>query len=536
MKKYISYLLISGLGSTLGVSAQVNLNFPCIDMGTASSSKPYALYSSKSRGSASTSSAIWLRMEGDCRQSAVTIPLEAQAAFEGIPRHSQSNLQDLIDGNVRISNQMIYPLETQFLKSPFYDNTGISREELFECLTGLRINKNAFAQSNVDYFKQLTDHIKYLEDELAYPYHVNGRKYQCNIIKSADDIDPILKSNDQMGWVLSVRGGHTLAPALYVVQDQQETKEFQQVVLDNIDRLKGIKPLTSGTSVYLTTPIFSMSFDGYFKDGLTGKVAKFLPPEQEAFEEQDLRTEITQTGQLALQRLVSKEEGRRILIDVAGMNLKSRMWYYGWVKERRYMKDSIPVLALGVGISGLKNTEGEYSASDEVIKNAQNTHLNNRQANLCRQDILEIIQSQGLVGISLERDKLMGKIFQTRYNAAVPGSAERRAIAVEAIIANICKFIQIAQTPEAWDMICISSNYDMFGRYLEMYDSSDDMSQLARDLYYFFSSPYEIRDMFTAKEIKSFMYKLSAEEIVQRLMYKNALRFMKKHLPKGSKK
>ncbi len=541
------------LSTVIGLQAQSKQQFfPCVDMSTASSYKAFSIYYAlpENKRDELNNNVLWLRTEANCAQeneqrkmmpiASSSIPLEVSGAFQDIKVSSQSNLQSQISGNVRLSNQTIYATETQFFTSPFYENTGLQGEALFECVTGIRVDKNDFLRSATNYFEQTIFHIKYLQNTLGYSFNIHNKKYDCVLLNNPQGLDRYFADADSLAWIVSIKGGHSLlyGPSWVSLKDNLD---FKNMVLENVDRLKGIKELNGRQNPklkneLLDVPIFSMSFGGYFADGLCGKAANFLPSEREAFEPEDLNTEVTEAGQAAISRLLDKKVGRRILMDMAGMNVKSRFWYYNFVKDARYRKDSIPILYTNAGVSGLKDTDNEYENNNEVVKNNQNTYLNHRKYNLCRQDILELVNSQGLFGLSLERDKLMGKMFQTRYGAASANSAERRKIAVEAIVANIYTFIKTAQTIDAWDMICISSNFDMYSRHLEIYDSADKMSQLGKDLYQFFSNPYDIEDVAKKSEIISIMYKIPAQELVEKIMYKNALNFIKKHFPKNPNK
>jgi microsomal dipeptidase-like Zn-dependent dipeptidase len=115
----------------------------------------------------------------------------------------------------------------------------------------------------------------------------------------------------------------------------------------------------------------------------------------------------------------------------------------------------------------------------------------------------------------------------------LPGSANRRRVVVDAIVGNLCKVIHSCQNIKAWDMITITSHFDTHARHFEEFSSSSDMVVLHRALVDFFENPRDIEGLYTAKEIKKFMYNYSAKEIVDKVMFKNALRFLKKHLPEA---
>jgi hypothetical protein len=535
MKKYLFAAVATAF--SLSISAQQPLlNFPLIDMGAASSHRYFNLH----RARPNINVSIWSQLDAECN---ATIPMLSNTTgsggrwevFEDVARFSQSSLLSQVESNVRISNQMLYAIEYPFGQSILYNNSLVEAVDVFKCFTGVTTSREALKELNIKYFPTiLMEHLAYLQSELDYPLNKDGKRYECYILQRGDNIDSLLKNTPKMLWVLSLKGAHVLSSGTFLYQGQLDTRDFKTTVLENIDRLKGLRTAYNAADkpITLKIPIFSISFDSYFSDGLCGKAAKFLAVEKDAFQAQDLQSGVTPIGQEAIVKLLNKEDGQqRILIDIAGMNVKSREWYYTYIKERRYLKDSIPIMAMGVGISGLKPSDKEFDLEDEVLRETAPSLLNNRHANLNREDIIQIIQSHGLVGISLERHRLMGSMFISRYKATLPYSAERRRVVVEAIAGNICKFIQTAQTRDAWDMICFSSSFDLYGRFLEPYQSTDDLPQLAKDLYAFFNNPRAIDGLFTEREVRQFMYNLKPEDIVERIMFRNAYRFLLKHYP-----
>lgn len=487
------------------------------DMGTHSTQKAF-----KSRKVKRHS--MWERIENDCGLDLEEIPIELNNAFSAISRKNQSSIYDLVKGNVKISNQIISPTERQFMHSPFL--TPGSSSKIFGCLTGMSYREENFILNNVGYFDLVLSNLAYLKEELQYNYHKNGRMYQCVLLRSKQDMYDVLDDPTKVGFLVTIGGGHSLGNYLYIEQDQVDTDEYENIVLANIGKLKGSIPIGDDRRDYLDIPVFSMNFGNYFKDGICGKASRFSLNEEEAFKRPTtIDGDVTALGKKAISKLLDRKTGRRILIDIGGMSLRSREWYYKYIKDQRYRKDTIPIIAAGVGISGLSKKDNSYGSNDKKEL------LNHQLSNLCRQDLTSILQSQGLVAISLDKNKLMGKEFQRRYYEAVPKSADRRRIAVEAIVGNVCKAIHMSNDIEAWDMICISSQFDSHARHLDVFNSSSDMVNLYRDLLEFFKNPRDINGLYSVKEIENFMYNLTPEEIVDKIMYKNAMRFIEKYLP-----
>ncbi|BDS12624.1 hypothetical protein [Aureispira anguillae] len=467
---------------------------------------------------------MWERIENDCGLDLEEIPIELSNAFNHISRNNQSSLYDLVKGNVKISNQIISPTERQFMHSPFL--TPGSSSKIFGCLTGMSYREENFILNNVGYFDLVLSNLAYLKEELQYNYHKNGRTYQSIILRTKNDIDYVLNDPTKIGFLVSIGGGHSLGNYLYIEQDQVDTDEYQNIILTNINKLKGITPIEKDPAQYLDIPIFSINFGNFFKDGICGKTSRFSLNEEEAFKRPTtIDDDITSLGQKAIARLLNKKKGRRILIDVGGMSLRSREWYYKYIKDQRYRNDTIPIIATGVGVSGLSKKDNAYGRDDK------RELLSHQFSNMCRQDLTSILQSQGLIALSLDKNKLMGKEFQRRYDEAIPNSADRRRIAIEAIVGNICKAIHMSNDIEAWNMICISSQFDSHARHLDVFDSSSDMVNLYRDLLEFFKNPRDIKGLYSVKEIENFMYNFTPEEVVNKIMYENALTFIKRNLP-----
>lgn len=526
--KIISLVLLS-LSTDIPLQAQKEFKF--VDMHVCSSQKAFeSQFDYANRELAPQRRFQFLeKMENDCL-SGLIIPPELRAAYDGIPKSSQAHIMSMFKGNIRISNQVLKPTEHQFLAENQYLVATSDPSIIYKCLAGVEFEKERFSQSQVDYFWLVLKQLQYIDEELSYDYHIKGKKYKCRIVRNTDDLRQIMASENEMGWVMSIGGGHSLGNYTYIATNQMKSTEYENVIIHNIDRLKGAAPLHLKTEEYLDIPILSINFGNVFEDGICGKVVHFSLSEENAFGSQgSMGKSVTTLGQTAIKRLLDKEKGRRVLIDIGGMSLKSREWYYKYIKERRFYKDTIPIIASNVGISGLSKRNSAYTSTDEKIK-SQSSYLNHRHANLCDQDIKAIIKSKGLIGLSLDRDKLMGRSSQAKYDSYMAGTANQREIAINSIIANLCTIIHKSNTVEAWKHISISTEFDTHTRHFNQYESAKDMYRLSNDLLEFFKNPRDT-DLYTKKEIENYMGGYTPEQIVDMITHENALRFMYEHLP-----
>lgn len=511
-------LLFVSLGIQL-LSAQQTV-YPLVDMHVYSSQKPFKSKDVKPYN-------IWEDIEHDCAQG---LSDELSLAFNNRLKQSQSNLAKMLRGNVALSKQVISPTEAQLYKNPAFANA--NGLDYFACVRGERYKNGYFVSSYIPYFDRVVEQIRFLQKEGEYKFYLNSRPFLAKVIYDADDVDEVMSNPSKLGLLLSIKGGHSLSK-FYTAKENRhylEGDQFKQEVLLNVARLKGLKPLKEETEEYLNVPIFSISFSNYFKDGICGKAVLFTEEEENIFgEQQSLGQGFTPAGKEVARNLSENKEGRRILIDVSGMSLESRRWYYNYLRDQRYAKDTIPVLASHVGVSASTWNSDDYTDNRSRLKN-QDSYLNNRHANLAREDILQMREAGGLIGLALDKRYLLGPLFRERYEKTISNSAERHDVVIEALVANICQVVFFMQDIQAWDMISISSTFDGPIQHFDAYKDASELNKLADDLIAFFKAPRDIPGVFTAKQIEMFMYNYDAETIVEKIMHQNATSFIKTQL------
>lgn len=520
---YILGAILLACSSLSQAQSKQRLTIPLVDMHSFSTKKAY-----KSSANRNSNFSIWERIEHDCPSH---IDAQALEAYKDVAKFSQGNLAALVKGNVSLSHQMIAPTEGQFLQNPSFPLGQRARH--IACLTGIEYSEAQLLENNIDYFRDAVQHIRFLQEEVKYPYYWNGRQFQATLITSPDEIEEVMHNPTKIGLVVSLSGAHVLGDYIYIQSGLTKGSEYRRVVLENIERFKGVRPLEANTDSYLGTPIFSINLGNYFHDGITGKAHQLSSTQERIYGKQkSMHQGITPLGMDVIKALIDNSKGgRRILIDVSNMSLAARKTYYSYLHDLRYMNpdDIIPILATNVGISDASWTHESYTDNFDKI-NHQDKALNNRQANLSKEDLRHILESEGFISIALDKDRLMGERFKQRYGATKKGSADRRDVTIEAIAANICQVIFTLQDPKAWDMIAISSAYDGLTHSFELYDSAEEFSDLSQDLYEFFLQPRDIPGSFTADQIRSFMYDYDAKELVTKLMKDNSIEFLKKHL------
>lgn len=446
-----------------------------------------------------------------------------------VPKQSQSHLEAMVKGNIRVACLNLSPIEQQFISTSNSFNDR-NKTRTVSCVSGVNANQLFLRRKEIDYFKDLVENINFVQRYEGKPYIVNGFKYNFSLIRNRQQLEEIAEDNNQMGMVLTVEGGHALGHSIYINDRITNLDEYRVLVMDNIDRLKGARPLIEGSDIYLDAPVLWISLCKNYNNGFGGNANALSKAFQSVYDKPDgLNTKETKLGIEVIERLLSKDKGRRILIDIKHMSLDFRSRYYKSIERSEILGDGVPIVCSHCGISGLPKKNGLYRKRDEDSKN-NNYYLNHWQQNLSLEDINKIHASRGLIGISLDKTVLGGQTALTQINETLPNTVQRRRACVKLLLANVLTVVRTVDDVSAWDMICIGSDFDEMAEPLDPYRTAEDISQLAVDIQRFLERPESINDLFSEEEIRELMFELTPTEITSKIMTLNAYNFISRQL------
>jgi microsomal dipeptidase-like Zn-dependent dipeptidase len=319
-----------------------------------------------------------------------------------------------------------------------------------------------------------------------------------------------------------------------VPEDVSGTEAYQKFYLDNVERLKGILPLKAGSSDYLEYPVLAINLNHFFWNGLCGQARTFSGLQTFIFGAgKGVDEGMTPLGEKAVALLLDKSQGRRVLVDIKHMSLESRKWYYNYLQKLREQGDTVAVFSSHSTAAGLSMNDKAYLDKDNKSKN-KNSYLNRWTISLSDEDIHEIHISKGLIGIMLDKYKLIGGLADKLIEETVPGSIQRRRLYAKIIWANVFSCIKAVGKKSAWDIVAIGSDFDGMIVPFETYPRANEMVDLANDLLFFLRNPEPIFDLFSKEDIEKLMFDFSPEEIMQKFMYQNGLDFAVRNLNSNS--
>lgn len=245
------------------------------------------------------------------------------------------------------------------------------------------------------------------------------------IINHFDEID---NSGNVINVILAIEGGHGFYTRNDVFDQENNPQEIIEALIDwKIQAKSGTKPRllyitpTHHAANCLANHAFAVPPD-FAGNGINSKAGGFNP----------VANGITEKGEefmkIALRQNQSED---RILIDIKHLSLRSRLQYYEIVDSLNAedAANQIPIVASHFGVTGLSwtdsivNTCSEFEADDKCYSvhydeslwlngfkisdsdsptNEKHIQFNPWSINLFNEEIMIIIRSKGLIGLSFD--------------------------------------------------------------------------------------------------------------------------------------
>lgn len=494
-------------------------NEPLSDMFVNSSLKPF---NSRSKGIFN----LWEPIDHSCnydRSSSVMRDIGTR-----YPKYSQSHLEALAVSNVRFICVNLSPIEQPFINSPAMVAEK-NKAGTVSCLTGIVANQLYLRQREVNYYADVVDNIHYWERFEDRTHNILGMPYRYKIIRKKSDVDSVLQNPYLIGVLFTIEGGHSVGHSIYINENITNEPEYKNLVNENILRLKGNMPLSANTDQYLDIPIVFFSPCKFFQNGMGGQALGLTKTQQDIYTRpMGLDEKPSQMGKDLIDSLLARS-GRRILIDVSNMGQEYRLHCYKSIERAGILGEDIPLIASHCGISGKSSKEAFYKKKDDDAKN-NNSYLNHWHRNLSKEDILNIYNSKGIIGITLDKTVLAGQLALTEIENAQPGTSQKRKACLKLLMANILTVVQTIDDAKAWDMIAIGSNFDGMFEPLDVYTSAEELPRLADDIQLFLEHPEAIADVFSVDEIQRLTFDLKSSDITRRIMSTNLINFVRNNL------
>ena len=503
------------------------------------------------------------------------IPKELHPIVEETARSSQSNFDDLFRGKVRSLFIVLHPMERGWLfrrrNSPHPLRRAILNKVLKKkhlpvlasSLSGINMNKIK------QYFKELesNDKLDYYESETFPEYQfirhntatTGQQDATYKLVTDYNDwLDVIDNKPGTIAVILTIEGGHALAQypkqlifhKEYHQLDQKDEVFIRKGYLKNVKRIKG---LLKTKSFHRTHTPFFITLAHMYNNFLCGHAKSYkegigIFPGMDDFLDQEaaMNTGITPLGHEVIAKLLNKSSTeRRVLIDVKHMSLQARKEYYRIVEGLNAKGDQIPIIFSHGGVNGMP--ESMFRGID-VNADDRNAYLSHWSINLFNEDIIKIYESDGLIGLAPHEGRMPGGETLVNFKAikqAIKWKDHRkkeyemmlRLEYVKLFLTNVFHIVSIINHREAWDIICIGSDFDGIMNPFDSYKKSSQLMRFLGDMKEFLDKSGQdlvgyfgpTRITIDRQERKELMFGLSSAKIIRKLRSENTKIFLSKY-------
>lgn len=498
-----------------------------------------------------------------------------RAKAKELAKSSQANLDACVEAKLVCPFLSLYPVERQWfdaqskniifrivLPKRKYHHLGAAISGFpteFVKKIMLRIKKN----EGIDYFNdELLPNMDYTLDQMKR----KSTKYPNWSFKIATDYNEFKQytnSNNTICGILTIEGGNSLGNYYSHKTFYKEYKDLNPIekyylkkdFINNVNTLKSYK---SGRY----TPLF-ISFCHHFNNLLAGHSRSLAAFGGLLNQEPGLNKGFNKLGKKILKLLLSRENGRRILIDTKHMSIYSRFYYHQLVRERREQRgDSIPIIQSHAAINGLESFLKALDCDEDRKDFNGNAYFSQWKMNLNDEEILDIYDSDGIIGIVLHEDKMPGgkvkaqtKELSNRYHKLEKKKhlsyqqqkefddikGKLKLIYVRLIWSNIFHIIKLIYDnrnhENGWKIISIGSDYDGMIDPFDGYYSVSDLPALFNDMADYMNKgrgPVYYADNgnifeFQRNEIATLMFGKKIEDILSDICFNNVDIFLSKY-------
>ncbi len=514
-----------------------------------------------------------------------------RSILKNMATYSQSNLDNCYRGSNRLLFCSIYPFERPFMQParPFSKGS-IIQKFLLRLIFGKRIKKKIdrkiiqlltgiSKEAANAYLHEIYESgvINYFDDykrEYQYLKESNQSQSKNEEFNSPPGFDLVSnfeeflekKASNIICGIVTVEGMHAIAK--YDKKDLFEKESIDELAPQNRIKLENsfkynIREIKTSDDIQYKP--FFITFSHHFNNLISGHAKSFAdapnrlkPGFADVFDQKNgMGKGLTPFAkELIKDHLLSRENGPRILIDTKHMSLKSRDDFYEIAKEFNENGDAVPIICSHTAVNGIATREKAANQPD-INRYEKKAYVSKFDINLTDQDIEEIWDTDGIIGICMHDGRMPGGKFKKyfkRISRLFKSKESKKRIHAQMFLTNVFHILKVnlahvrklnRENPylnideiEAWKTISLGTDndgiVDPFDHYntaaklqdfkLKLVDSINWNDKPYMKKYKILSLPSE--KPFTQGVLKDLMLGLSPEEIADRIFYDNTHRFL----------
>ncbi len=422
-----------------------------------------------------------------------------------ILKQSQCNLDALREGNVRVINISLYPIERGFLHLRNIPNFLIGKNNIDimqEVITGFDAKRITHLKKSWNYFDELEAEYQYIMKQQS---KSSDGKWIFTLVDNFKELESALSKKNIIAGILSIEGAHVFGCG--TPDMEQINPEDHKLLLS-----KHIKKVKSWEH-----PPFTINLSHHFWNQLAGHSTSFKPPINNLINQEKGKDKgITELGWHVIRELLSRENGPRILIDTKHMSVAARKEYYEFIGHYNYINptDRIPVICSHTGMNGFSTLDRSIKEKDVPAK-MKSHRLYRWSINLSNEEVRIIHQSKGLIGLMMDRG-MLGGFDAVQKIAAIEDKERQRSEYCKLFWDNAFQVIKAVEHRSAWDCVALGTDFDGTITHMDPYETSAKIPDFKNDLIKFLENTRYQEDLW---------YTYTPKDLVRKIMQENAMRF-----------
>lgn len=493
--------------------------------------------------------------------------------------YTQCDLGSCIDGELRLINCALYPLERQFInrrnkfiwllsslsffqkKFPFIQIFNKKRNLLVMMLRVLQGTSEKKALAIWNEQKSLDNYIDYYEDykteldHLKLVHNIPSTKPEhpnkvFRLVNNYEELQANLANPDVISGIVSLEGIHGLGKyklrhlfkeaSIDDLKAEDHNALFQHINL-NLRRIKE----NDYTPLYITIA-------HHYNNLICGHAKSFTGFITLLFKQKSgMNLPLTASGREIIKNMLARNADiKRILIDVKHMSVIARKEYYQTVRSKNKNRNiiveelGIPIISSHSAVSGVKTwDDAEKVGCDK--KDDKRSYVSRCDVNLCDEDIMEIFESDGLIGVLMHEGRMPGKLYKiAKKNTPIK---KRRILQIQLFLTNVYHIVQVIEQSfdgDGWKVITLGSDMDGLIDPFDDYRNAGSLMRFRNDVYTYLETYSEqskgckIKNIlsktdgsveFSSEEINMLNHGRSISDVVDGIFYKNSEDFLSKY-------
>lgn len=425
-----------------------------------------------------------------------------------LTKFTQTDLTGLAKANCNVAVVSLYPFEKHFLKDKILGFKFIS-DILVNLAAGVSQKRINNLRNHNSYFQDLKDEYDYYMQLHNMAQIIDGITFTYRMVNSYADIEKNINDSTSKRKVISlvptIEGGHSFETGL----DRDKNTADEATVLNHIEIVKN----------WEHKPLF-VTLAHHFYNEICGHARSINIGLIKKQQNRGLDWDISELGFKVIDKLLDNTQSKRMLIDIKHMSTASRKTYYQLL-ETKYTNENIPIIVSHGAVNG-KRSIVEWSESDSKLSKK----FSDIDINFYDSELLRIAKSKGIFGLQLDERRIASKKAIRSSRIYWPSKKRRYRNKSELIWNQIQHVAELLNKNDlfCWETVAIGSDFDGIVNPIKGLWTAENIEDI---------KPYLIEkaeDYLKANRTKLQMRnQISAQEIIDRLLFINANAFLKQN-------